>query len=101
MNFTWWTSDMNNRSIPIAWCLPLAPREALLAGSFTHERNFFNISYGIYINFVNRSKLILKEMWLILILDIFTLLLVFTVFYPDPEKHAFAKTSVGDENRFH
>ncbi len=61
--------------------LPLAPADALLAGKFTHERNFFNISYSIYIDFVNRSKLILREMWLILVLDLFTLLLVFTVFF--------------------
>ena len=60
--------------------LPQAPSSALLAGNFTHERNFFNISYGIYIDFVNRSKLILREMWLILVLDLLTLILVFTVF---------------------
>ena len=66
---------------PDALMLPEAPREALLAGSYTYERNFFRISYGIYINFTNRSKLILNEMWLILSLAIFTLLLVFTVFY--------------------
>ncbi|MEN8226635.1 MAG: HAMP domain-containing sensor histidine kinase [Bacteroidota bacterium] len=61
--------------------LPLAPHEALLAGSYTHERNFFRISYDIYINFTNRSSLIINEMWLILTLAIVTLLLVFTVFY--------------------
>ncbi len=61
--------------------LPLAPADALLAGTFTHERNFFNITYSIYIDFVNRSKLILREMWLILVLDLFTLFLVFTVFF--------------------
>ena len=60
--------------------LPKAPISALLAGNFTHERNFFNISYGIYIDFVNRSQLILREMWLILVLDLCTLILVFTVF---------------------
>ncbi|MBE9516984.1 MAG: HAMP domain-containing histidine kinase [Bacteroidetes bacterium] len=60
--------------------LPQAPASALLAVNFTHERNFFNISYGIYIDFVNRSKLILREMWLILVLDLCTLILVFTVF---------------------
>ena len=60
--------------------LPRAPANALLAGSFTHERNFFNISYSIHIDFINRSRLILREMWLILVLDLFTLLLVFTVF---------------------
>jgi len=61
--------------------LPLAPRGSLVAGSFTNERNFFRISYEIYINFTNRSRMILKEMWLILILDVLTLVLVFTVFY--------------------
>jgi len=61
--------------------LPQAPLEALLAGSYSYERNFFRISYDVYINFTNRSKLILNEMWLILTLAIFTLLLVFTVFY--------------------
>ncbi len=61
--------------------LPVAPYGALLAGSYTYERNFFRISYDIYINFTNRSKLILNEMWLILALSIFTLILVFLVFY--------------------
>lgn len=61
--------------------LPLAPRGALLAGSFTNERNFFRISYEIYTNFTNRSQLILKEMRMILILDLLTLALVFIVFY--------------------
>jgi signal transduction histidine kinase len=61
--------------------LPLAPEGALLAGSYTHERNFFRISYDIFINFTNRSRMILKEMWLILSLAIFTLLLVFTIFF--------------------
>jgi signal transduction histidine kinase len=60
--------------------LPAAPRHSLLAGSFAHERNFFKISYGIYIDFVNRSRLILKGMWLILVMEFFTLSLVFTVF---------------------
>ena len=60
--------------------LPEAPRHALLAGAFTYERNFFNISFGIYIDFVNRSKLILNSMWLIFVMEFFTLSLVFTVF---------------------
>ena len=60
--------------------LPSAPRHALLAGTFTHERNFFRISYGIYIDFVNRSKLILRKMWPIFVMEFFTLSLVFTVF---------------------
>lgn len=60
--------------------LPRAPRHALLAGAFTFERNFFRISYGIYIDFVNRSKLILRQMWLIFVMEFFTLTLVFTVF---------------------
>lgn len=66
---------------PDSVILPLAPRGALLAGAYTIERNFFRISYEIYINFTNRSKLILKEMWLILILDLLTLVLIFVVFY--------------------
>jgi signal transduction histidine kinase len=70
-----------NKVYPDTLKLPLAPRGALLAGSFTNERNFFRISYEIYLNFTNRSRLILREMWLILILDLFTLILVFIVFY--------------------
>ncbi len=61
--------------------LPLPPHDALLAGSYTHQRNFFRISYEVYIDFQNRTKMILNEMWLILSLSLFTLLLVFTVFY--------------------
>jgi len=72
--------DFKQQVYPNAQMLPQAPFDALLAGNFTHERNFFNISYGIYIDFVNRSELILREMWLILVLDLFTLILVFTVF---------------------
>jgi len=74
--------DMGSRQLvyPNGVQLPQAPATALLAGNFTLERNFFNISYGIYIDFINRSQLILKEMWLILVLDICTLVLVFTVF---------------------
>jgi len=60
--------------------LPLAPRHSLQAGTFSHERNFFKMSYGIYIDFINRSKLILREMWLIFVMEFFTLTLVFTVF---------------------
>jgi len=66
---------------PDSVLLPAAPPAALLAGSYTYERNFFRIKYGVFINFTNRSKLILNEMWLILSLAVFTLLLVFTVFY--------------------
>jgi two-component system phosphate regulon sensor histidine kinase PhoR len=65
---------------PDTTMLPGAPRHALLAGTFTYERNFFRISYGIYVDFVNRSKLILREMWLIFVMELFTLSLVFTVF---------------------
>ena len=61
--------------------LPEAPPEALQAGSYTEERNFFRITYGIYINFTNRSQLIIKEMRLVLSLSILTLILVFTVFF--------------------
>jgi two-component system, OmpR family, sensor histidine kinase VicK len=60
--------------------LPQAPRQALLAASYTQQRNFFRISYEIYIDFQNRTKMILNEMRLILSLSIFTVLLVFTVF---------------------
>jgi len=60
--------------------LPQAPRHALLAGTYTYERNFYRTSYGIYIDFVNRSKLILREMWLIFVMELLTLSLVFTVF---------------------
>lgn len=61
--------------------LPRAPAEALLAGTFKQTRNFFQISYDVFINFTNRSKLIMNEMWFILILSIISLILVFTVFY--------------------
>lgn len=57
------------------------PGDALLAGSYTHERNFFRMSYDIIVDFQNRNKMIWNEMWLILSLSVFTLLLVFTVFY--------------------
>jgi len=60
--------------------LPMAPETALLAGSYTQQRNFFRVSYEIYIDFQNRTKMVLNEMWLILSLSIFTVLLVFTVF---------------------
>jgi two-component system, OmpR family, phosphate regulon sensor histidine kinase PhoR len=72
--------DLRQQVYPNGLTLPKAPASALLAGNVTHERNFFNISYTIYIDFVNRSKLILREMWLILVLDLCTLILVFTVF---------------------
>ncbi len=66
---------------PDSLALPMPPHDALLAGSYTHERNFFRISYDIYIDFQNRNRMIWNEMWLILSLSVFTLLLVFTVFY--------------------
>jgi hypothetical protein len=53
---------------PDSVLLPRAPRHSLQAGTFNHERNFFRISYGIYIDFVNRSRLILREMWLIFVI---------------------------------
>ena len=65
---------------PDSILLPEAPRQALLAGNFTEERNYFRLSYGIHIDFVNRSRLILRDMWLIILMEIFTLSLVFTVF---------------------
>jgi len=61
--------------------LPPAPGEALLAGTYTFERNFFRISFDILVDFKNRSKLILNEMWLILTLAGLTLLFIFTVYY--------------------
>jgi two-component system, OmpR family, phosphate regulon sensor histidine kinase PhoR len=72
--------DFRQQVYPNGFPLPQAPSSALLAGNVAHERNFFNITYGIYIDFVDRSKLILREMWLILVLDLCTLILVFTVF---------------------
>ena len=66
---------------PDSLILERAPDEAILAGSYTQGRNFFRISYEVYINFRNRTKLILNEMWLILVLSVLTLLLVFFVFY--------------------
>ncbi len=69
------------RVYPDSALLPLAPANALLAGSYTYERNFFRISYDLYVDFQNRNKMIWNEMWLILSLSVFTLLLVFTVFY--------------------
>ena len=69
------------KAYPDSLLLPGAPQDALLAGSYTHQRNFFRISYEVYIDFQNRAKMILNEMWLILSLSVFTLLLVFTVFY--------------------
>lgn len=68
------------RVYPDSTMLPEPPRNALLAGSFTQQRNFFKVSYGIYIDFINRSKHILREMWLIFVMELFTLSLVFTVF---------------------
>jgi len=65
---------------PDSLLLPRAPHNALLAGTYTHQRNFFRISYEVYIDFQNRTKMILNEMWLILCLSIFTVALVFTVF---------------------
>lgn len=73
--------DYEQKVYPDSMTLPLAPINALLAGSYTHQRNFFRISYEIYIDFQNRTKMVLNEMWLILSLSIFTVLLVFTVFY--------------------
>ncbi len=61
--------------------LPVAPETSLLAGSYTQQRNFYRVSYEIRIDFQNRTKMILNEMWLILSLSIFTVLLVFTVFF--------------------
>jgi len=72
--------DYEKQVYPDNTVLPKAPRHALLAGSFTQEGNFFKVSYGVYLDFVNRSRLILREMWLIFVMEFFTLSLVFTVF---------------------
>ncbi len=61
--------------------LPLPPPEALPAASYTHVRNFFRMSYSVYINFDRRSALIFREMKGILGLSLATILLVFCVFY--------------------
>jgi len=66
---------------PDSVTLPQPPDQALLAGTYTYERNFFRISYEIWINFNNRSSMILHEMWLILFLAILTLLFLFTIFF--------------------
>ena len=36
--------------------LPGAPETALLAGSYTQQRNFYRVSYKIYIDFQNRQR---------------------------------------------
>jgi signal transduction histidine kinase len=59
----------------------IAPDGALLAGTYEQVRNFFRISYDVYVSFTNRSKMILKEMWMILSLAVLTLLFVFVIFY--------------------
>ncbi len=73
--------DFQERLYPDSVTLPSPPEEALLAGTYTYERNFFRISYEIWINFNNRSRMILHEMWLILLLAIITLGFLFTIFY--------------------
>ena len=73
--------EYEQRVYPDSVKVPRSPEGALLAGSYTYQRNFFRISYEIYINFTHRSRMILKEMWMILILDILTLALVFLVFF--------------------
>jgi signal transduction histidine kinase len=69
------------RVYPDSVQLPLAPARAVKAGSYIHERNFYRISYEVYINFTKRTQIILREMWLILSLSVVTLFLVFTVYY--------------------
>ncbi|MGW8315194.1 MAG: sensor histidine kinase [Bacteroidales bacterium] len=73
--------DFQAQVYPDSVTLPQPPEQALLAGSYTNERNFFRISYEIWINFNNRSRMILHEMWLILCLAILTLLFLFTIFF--------------------
>ena len=69
------------RIYPDSLLLPAAPGDALLAGTYTFERNFFRITFDILVDFKNRSKVILNEMWLILILAVITLLFIFAVYY--------------------
>lgn len=75
--------DMNyeQKFLPDSLRFAGTPQHALLAGTYTHERNFFRIYYEIYVDFQNRNRMILNEMWLIISLSVFTLLLIFTVFY--------------------
>lgn len=73
--------DFQDQVYPDSVTLPPPPDQALLAGTYTYERNFFRISYEIWINFNNRSRVILNEMWLILCLAILTLIFLFTIFY--------------------
>jgi signal transduction histidine kinase len=61
--------------------LPAPPHGAILVGSYTQERNFFRVGYDIYINFRNRIRMVLKEMWMILSLSVLTLVLVFAVYF--------------------
>lgn len=68
------------RLYPDSVLLPLPPGEALLVGTYTQQRNFFRLNYDILINFRNRTRLVLNEMWLILGLSVMTLLLVFSVY---------------------
>ena len=72
--------DYEHMVYPDTVLLARAPEAAILAGAYTHERNFYRISYDTYFNFTNRTRLILREMWLILSLSVITLILVFLVY---------------------
>ena len=69
------------KAFPVELSPKEVPKEALLVGSHTHVRNFFSVSYNVYINFSSRSSLVLREMGLILSLTILMLVLVFSVFF--------------------
>lgn len=72
---------MQLKVFPIDLSVAGAPEGALLVGTHTHVRNFFRVSYRVYIDFRNRTSLVLREMWLILTLTIVMLVMVFTVFF--------------------
>jgi len=66
---------------PDSILLSHVPANALLAGTYAFDRNFFRITFDVLVDFKNRSEMILKEMWLILALAVLTLLFIFTVYY--------------------
>ncbi len=74
-------ADFGQRVYPDSLVVSRVPDGSILVGSHVHERNFFRISYETHISLKNRTKLVLNEMRLVLALSIFTLVLVFTVFY--------------------
>ncbi|MEZ5069386.1 MAG: HAMP domain-containing sensor histidine kinase [Bacteroidales bacterium] len=73
--------DLEIPVYPTSDLLPAVPPGALRAGTYTYERNFFRVTYEVYVNFTNRSAMILSEMRRILLLSVVTLVLVFFVFF--------------------